>query len=83
MSSNRQIVLVERPQGKLTPAHFEGRDGEMPTAGAGEAVVRAFGLATVSVEAGLLLAIEGSLLTGRIIATHWVISPRNQSFFVY
>lgn len=38
--TNRQFVLAELPQGHLTPAHFRLVEGERPTAGPGEVVVR-------------------------------------------
>ena len=40
-AANRQIVLDQIPQGKLGPEHFKLVEGERPTAGAGEALVRA------------------------------------------
>jgi NADPH-dependent curcumin reductase CurA len=38
--TNRQIVLAELPQGKLSPDNFKLVTGERPTAGEGEALVR-------------------------------------------
>ena len=40
MADNTQIVLVERPTGKLQESHFEIRQGPMPVPGEGEVVVR-------------------------------------------
>jgi NADPH-dependent curcumin reductase CurA len=40
MADNTQVVLVERPTGKLQESHFEVRQGPMPTAGAGQVVAR-------------------------------------------
>jgi NADPH-dependent curcumin reductase CurA len=38
--TNRQIVLSELPQGKLGPEHFKLVEGQRPTPGEGEALVR-------------------------------------------
>jgi NADPH-dependent curcumin reductase CurA len=38
--ANRQILLAELPQGQLTPAHFRLSEGERPTPGEGEALLR-------------------------------------------
>jgi NADPH-dependent curcumin reductase CurA len=40
MTQNRQIVVRDLPQGDLTEDHFELRESEMPSIGAGEALVR-------------------------------------------
>ena len=40
MADNTQILLVERPTGKLRESHFEIRQGPMPTAGSGQVVAR-------------------------------------------
>jgi NADPH-dependent curcumin reductase CurA len=40
MADNVQIVLVERPTGKLQESHFEIRQGEMPAPGTGQVLVR-------------------------------------------
>jgi NADPH-dependent curcumin reductase CurA len=40
MPTNRQIILRERPEGRLAVAHFELREGEVPVPGPGEALVR-------------------------------------------
>ena len=40
MADNTQIVLVERPTGKLEASHFEVRQAPMPAAGDGQVVVR-------------------------------------------
>jgi NADPH-dependent curcumin reductase CurA len=40
MADNTQIVLVERPTGKLQESHFEIRQGPMPVPGAGQVRVR-------------------------------------------
>src|SRR3990167_2002020 len=37
---NRQIVLDKLPQGKLTPEHFRMTQGEQPTPGEGEVLLR-------------------------------------------
>jgi NADPH-dependent curcumin reductase CurA len=37
---NRQILLVERPAGKLAPEHFKMRDGAIPEPKDGEALLR-------------------------------------------
>jgi NADPH-dependent curcumin reductase CurA len=37
---NRQVLLVEKPTGKLAPEHFKMRDGTIPEARDGEAVLR-------------------------------------------
>jgi NADPH-dependent curcumin reductase CurA len=37
---NRQILLVEKPAGKLGPEHFKMRDGEVPEPKDGEALLR-------------------------------------------
>jgi NADPH-dependent curcumin reductase CurA len=39
-TTNRQILLVEKPTGKLAPEHFKMRDGAMPEPGDGEALLR-------------------------------------------
>jgi hypothetical protein len=39
-SINRQILLVEKPAGKLAPEHFKMREGTIPQARDGEALVR-------------------------------------------
>ena len=39
-STNRQILLVEKPSGKLGTEHFKMVDGEMPEPKAGEALLR-------------------------------------------
>ncbi len=38
--TNLQILLAERPQGKLDPSHFQVRTGEMPTLGSDQVRVR-------------------------------------------
>lgn len=40
MTHNHQIVVRELPQGDLTEQHFEMREGDMPSIGTGEALVR-------------------------------------------
>ena len=40
MADNTQIVLVERPTGKLQESHFETRQGPMPVPGDGQVMVR-------------------------------------------
>jgi NADPH-dependent curcumin reductase CurA len=40
MNRNRQIIVRELPQGELTEAHFEMHEGDMPSAGDGEVLVR-------------------------------------------
>ncbi|MGC1442751.1 MAG: NADP-dependent oxidoreductase [Burkholderiaceae bacterium] len=40
MTTNRQVVIRELPQGELTTAHFETRDADIPTIGSGQALVR-------------------------------------------
>jgi len=40
MADNTQIVLAERPTGKLQESHFEIRQAEMPVPGDGEVLVR-------------------------------------------
>lgn len=40
MSTNRQVIIRKLPQGQLTADHFELREGEMPSAGDGQAVGR-------------------------------------------
>ncbi len=40
MSRNRQVIVRELPKGALTRDHFELRAADMPTVGAGEALVR-------------------------------------------
>ena len=40
MADNTQIVLVERPAGKLQESHFEIRRGPMPVPGEGQVLVR-------------------------------------------
>ena len=40
MADNVQIVLVERPTGKLQESHFEIREGAMPVPGDGQVLVR-------------------------------------------
>src|SRR5215471_13851414 len=37
---NRQIMLIEKPAGKLAPEHFEMRDGAVPEPKDGEALLR-------------------------------------------
>ncbi len=37
---NRQILLVEKPTGKLGPQHFKMKEGAIPTPGDGEALLR-------------------------------------------
>src|SRR5262245_56246145 len=37
---NRQILLVEKPSGKLGPEHFKLINGEVPEPGDGEALLR-------------------------------------------
>ena len=37
---NRQILLVEKPTGKLGPQHFKMTEGAIPEPGEGEALVR-------------------------------------------
>src|SRR5690348_18337501 len=37
---NRQILLVEKPAGKLGPQHFKMVEGEIPEPGEGEALLR-------------------------------------------
>src|ERR1700760_445742 len=39
-SVNRQILLVEKPAGKLTTQHFQMREGVVPEARDGEALLR-------------------------------------------
>jgi NADPH-dependent curcumin reductase CurA len=39
-TTNRQILLVEKPTGKLAPEHFEMRDGAIPEPRDGEALLR-------------------------------------------
>lgn len=39
-NSNRQILLVERPDGKLLVSHFHARDGDIPEPETGEVLVR-------------------------------------------
>jgi NADPH-dependent curcumin reductase CurA len=39
-SVNRQILLVEKPSGKLGPEHFKMIDGAMPEPKDGEALLR-------------------------------------------
>src|SRR5581483_4514237 len=39
-SVNRQVLLVEKPSGKLTPEHFKLRDGAIPEVKEGEALLR-------------------------------------------
>lgn len=38
--TNRQVLLVETPKGKLGPEHFAMRDGDAPRPGEGEALLR-------------------------------------------
>ncbi|MDJ0847196.1 MAG: NADP-dependent oxidoreductase [Myxococcota bacterium] len=40
MADNTQIVLVERPEGKLEESHFDLRQGPMPSPGQGQVLVR-------------------------------------------
>jgi len=40
MTTNREVIVTTLPTGTLTPDHFEMREGTMPAAGEGEAVVR-------------------------------------------
>jgi len=40
MADNTQILLVEKPTGKLTEAHFESRQAPIPTPGEGQVLVR-------------------------------------------
>ena len=40
MSSNTQILLSERPSGKLDPSHFTIRTGEVPAIADGQVLVR-------------------------------------------
>lgn len=40
MSGNKQILLVERPDGELLPTHFQTRDGDIPELKSGEVLVR-------------------------------------------
>ncbi len=40
MADNTQIVLVERPTGKLQESHFEIRQGPMPVPGDAQVLVR-------------------------------------------
>jgi NADPH-dependent curcumin reductase CurA len=40
MADNTQIVLVERPSGRLQESHFEIREGQMPVPADGQALVR-------------------------------------------
>lgn len=40
MADNTQILLVERPAGKLEESHFEVREGAMPVPGEGQVLVR-------------------------------------------
>ena len=39
-SVNRQILLVEKPSGKLAPEHFKLREGAIPEVRDGEALLR-------------------------------------------
>src|SRR2546422_8729083 len=39
-ATNRQILLVDTPKGKLGPQHFRLREGEMPSANDGEGLLR-------------------------------------------
>ena len=39
-TENRQIVLVEKPKGALTEAHFRSQIGEVPVPGEGQILVR-------------------------------------------
>src|SRR6185295_12712215 len=39
-TTNRQILLIEKPTGKLGPEHFKLTDGAMPEPGDGEALLR-------------------------------------------
>src|SRR5271156_6221932 len=38
---NRQVILAEKPQGKLGPEHFRLAEAAIPTPGEGEVLVRA------------------------------------------
>lgn len=40
MTTNREVIVTTLPEGTLTPEHFEMREGAMPVAGEGEAVIR-------------------------------------------
>lgn len=40
MTRNRQVIIRELPSGRLTEAHFELRDAEIPTIGEGQALGR-------------------------------------------
>jgi len=40
MSKNTQILLVERPKGRLEERHFQVREGEVPTPGDGQLLLR-------------------------------------------
>lgn len=40
MTTNREVIVTALPEGALTPQHFEMRDGAMPEAGEGQAVIR-------------------------------------------
>ena len=41
MARNRQVILAEKPQGKLTPASFHLAETDVPIPGEGEALVKA------------------------------------------
>jgi NADPH-dependent curcumin reductase CurA len=40
MSSNRQILLAELPQGRLAPEHFRLTEGERPVPNEGEVLLK-------------------------------------------
>ena len=46
--TNRQILLVEKPQGKLAPQHFKLVQGAMPEPKDGEAAVSCIGVSAFS-----------------------------------
>ena len=57
MTSNPQVVINSLPQGKLTPANYRLEDGEIPTPGAGEVLLKTIAFA---ITAGTRAGMQGS-----------------------
>ena len=65
MSTNRQILLIETPKGKLAPEHFRLRRSEMPSPGEGEALLR---VRYISLDAANRAWMQGATYRGAVEA---------------
>src|SRR2546425_12898736 len=64
-ATNRQILLVDTPKGKLGPEHFRLREVEMPSANDGEVLLR---VRYISLDAANRAWMQGATYRGAVVA---------------